>query len=181
MSDLIEPEKRRWRTPPTLFATFHAIYGFGLDAAAEDGAELCPPHITPAMDTLRTPWASVCERNRRGERVAWANFPSGSKSEGFAGTEAFTDRAIDQLSTLDGVVLLLPTAPDTRWWGACFEASVTVRLLPRIRFIDPDTGLVGESPPGAGYSVFTLWNGQRGRPHVVRCDVVGRVISGGVR
>lgn len=172
--------KRRWRTPRPLFDALHAVYGFGLDAAAEDGAELVPAHITPAMDTLRTPWAPLCERNARGEKVAWANFPWGPRSDDFPGTGAFTTRAIEQARTLDGVVLLLPTAPDTRWWRALFAESVTVRMLPRVAFIDPDTGLPAEAPPGAGCTVFTLWTRELGR-HVLLCDELGRLECGGAR
>ena len=53
------PAKRRWRTPPALFAAIDTRYGFGLDAAAEDGAGLCLAHITPDMDTLTMPWRTV--------------------------------------------------------------------------------------------------------------------------
>jgi phage N-6-adenine-methyltransferase len=172
--------KRRWRTPRPLFTALDAIYGFGLDAAAEHGAQLCAAYIPPAMDTLRTPWVSICERNADGERVAFFNPPWGPRGDDFPGTGAFTARAIEQARTLEGVVLLLPTAPDTRWWRALFAEAVTVRLLPRVAFIDPDTGTPAEAPPGAGCTVFTLWPGERGR-HVLLCDELGRTESGGVR
>lgn len=179
-SDTASARKRRWRTPRPLFDALDRVYGFGLDASAEPAAALCAAYITPEMDTLRTPWAPLCERNAAGERVVWANFPWGPRSEGFPGTGAFTARAIEQARTVDGVVLLLPTAPDTSWWRRLFEESVTVRLLPRIAYIDPDTGAPAEAPPGAGCTVFTLWPGERGR-HVVLCDRLGEIESGGVR
>lgn len=133
--------KRRWRTPSGIFATLNAVYGFGLDAAAEDGAELVPAHITPAMDTLRTPWAALCERNADGERVAWINPPWGPRGDGFPSTSAFTER---------------------------------------VAYIDPDTGLPAEAPPGAGCTGFTIWPGSQGRS-VVLCDELGNVTCGGVR
>jgi phage N-6-adenine-methyltransferase len=168
------PAKRRWRTPPALFAAVDARYSFGLDAAAEEGAGLCLAHITPEMNTLVTPWASMCLRNADGERWAYLNSPWGPPGNGFPGTRAFTRRALDQFRTLDGAVLLLPTAADTSWWRELFAASAEVRLLPRIAFIDPDTGRAAEAPPGDGCTLFELRARFRGERRVLLADELGR-------
>lgn len=190
--------KRRWRTPRLLFVTLDEELGFGLDAAAEHGANLCASYITPEMDCLVTPWAPLCARNCDGERIAFMNSPWGPKfekcapdcaktkkgggphvhhAESFPGTGAFVDRAIDQLPTLDGIVLLLATAPDTSWWRAAFAASPRVRLLPRVCFIDPDTGETLNAPPGAGVTVFETRPGFSGAPEVVLADENGVIVS----
>lgn len=168
------PAKRRWRTPYALFLETDLRHGFGLDAAAEEGAGLCLAHITPEMDTLVTPWASLCQPNADGERWAWLNPPWGPKSATFPGTGAFTRRALVQAPTLDGVVLLLATAPDTAWWRELFAAASEVRLLPRISFVDPDTGVAAEAPPGAGCTLFELRSRFRGERRVGIANELGR-------
>lgn len=169
------PAKRRWRTPLDLFAEQDARYGFGLDAAAEEGAALVLAHITPGMDTLRTPWRPQCLPNAEGQHVAWYNPPWGPRTALFPGTGAFTRRAIEQGRTLDGVVLLLPTAPDTTWWRELFAVASDVKLLPRVAFIDPDSGNPAKAPPGGGCTLFTLWTGYRGERRVMLADKLGRV------
>jgi phage N-6-adenine-methyltransferase len=166
--------KRRWRTPRPLFDAVNARYSFTLDAAAEDG-RLVASYITPEMDALVTPWADHCPANGWGERWAWFNPPWGARCAGFAGTLAFTRRAIVQRSVLTGVVCLLPTAVDTRWYRELFTAAAEVRLLPRVRFEHPDTGEIGESPPGCGMTLFELRAFHAGERRVLLADSLGRV------
>ena len=150
--------KRRWRTPAALFGTMQREFGLDFDATAEDG-RLCASHITPAQDALVIDW-------RRFGRRGWLNSPWGPPhtrcpanctrdhkrhfAADFAGTAAFVARAIDQVRWLEVVVMLLPTAPDTAHWRAAFRASVEVRLLPRVAFLDGDTLEEMTQPPGAG-------------------------------
>ena len=165
--------KRRWQTPRPLFDAVDARYLFTLDAAAEDG-RLVPSFITPEMDTLVAPWSLYCPTNALGERWAFANFPWGNRCADFPGTQAFTRRALHQRMTLTGAVLLLPTAPDTRWWRECFAAASDVRFLPRVPFEHPDTGKVGESPPGCGMTLFELRAHFAGERRVLLADGLGR-------
>lgn len=184
--------KRRWRTPPALFAAEHATYKFGLDAAAEPGANLCPSYFWPGFSCLTNRWAPYCLPNSRGERWAWANFPWGPRftacpascsrdhvhyRESFPGTEAFVSRALDQAPTLTGVELLLPTAADTRWWRRLFVRAALVKLLPRVAYIDPDTGRPAEAPPGGGCTLFVLDNRATGPRRVVLADELGRELA----
>jgi phage N-6-adenine-methyltransferase len=166
--------KRRWRTPRPLFDAVNARYSFGLDAAAEDG-RLVPSFITPEMDTLAAPWALYCPSNGWGETWAFLNPPWGNRCADFAGTQAFTRRALSQRSTLTGVVLLCPSAPDTCWWRECFSAASDVRFLPRIRFEHPDTGAIGDSPPGCGMTLFELRAHSTTERRVSLADGLGRV------
>ena len=78
------------------------------------------------------------------------------------------------LRTLDGAVLLLPTAADTSWWRELFAASAEVRILPRIAFIDPDTGEAAKAPPGSGCTLFELRARFRGERRVLLADELGR-------
>ena len=173
--------KLRWCTPPGLYGFENQrVGGFGLDAAAEPTTALCESYLSPArFDCLTTPWAARCQRNRHGKLWAWFNPPWGPRHtacpfgcaskvcikrgwhhlDTFVGTGAFTRRAIVQAETLTGVVVLVPTAPDTSWWRELFTASTDVRLLPRIAFCDADTGIAAASPPGGGCTLFELRHG----------------------
>lgn len=178
--------KRRWRTPPTLFRTLHALHGYDFDACAE-APNLLSTHITPAANCLTALWG------RYGRR-AWFNPAWGPKfdacapdcakdhvhhAEASPGTAAFVERALSQAPTLDLVTMLLPTAPDTAWWRAAFRASPEVLLLPRVSFVDPDTGIPAPAPPGAGCTIFHLraWTDPDEERWVRLADVNGRVIA----
>lgn len=99
----------------------------------------------------------------------------------FAGTAAFVEAAIrnTRCDSQLGCVMLVPTAPDTRWWGAAFDVALQVRLCPRMAFIHPDTGKVGAAPPGSGVTLFVLGASMHTFFHerVVRADVTGKVLS----
>ncbi len=196
--------KRRWRTPPGTFHQLNGEFHFGLDAAAEPGAQLCPVYIAAsaddqvchhppaALDCLTTDWTEVCPTLPDGQPGwAWFNCPWGPvyhqcpagcrkkhahHPDSFPGTGAFVDAAIRNAARGLGVVLLVPTAPDTTWCRAAFRASVQVRLTPRISFIDPETGEPAPAPPGCGCTLFVM----RGRPlvpaSVVLAAVTGRVL-----
>lgn len=168
--------KLRWCTPLSLFRAVHARYGFMLDAAAEPASALCPRYLSAAgRDCLVAPWALYCLPNWAGERWAWCNPPWGPRSPSFPGTRAYTRRALEQAETLTGVVLLLPTAPDTIWWRELFEAASDVRLLPRIAFYDADTGVRAASPPGGGCTLFELRSSRSART-VALADALGNVL-----
>ena len=197
--------KRRWRTPPGTFGQLDGEFRFGLDAAAEPGANLCESYIAPpgelafdtrgvvvAQDCLATDWTAVCPRDAHGQPGwAWDNPPWGPTyhqcpddcakehahhPDSFPGTGAFVGAAIRNAERGLGVVVLVPTAPDTSWWRAAFRASVQVRLTPRIAFVDPETGRPAPAPPGSGCTLFVM----RGRPlvpaSVVLADETGRVL-----
>lgn len=160
------PRKLRWRTPLDLFRQVQAREALDFDAAAEDD-RLLPRWISPAQDCLVTPWADFGRR-------AWFQPPWGPRSAAFRGTGVYVDRATGMADTLDVVVMLVPTAPDTSWWRRAFCRSDEVRLLRRVPFVDPDTGEVGKAPPGAGVTLFRLPGIRPCRPpHVLVCDAQG--------
>lgn len=203
--------KRRWRTPPAFFQAMAEEHNFILDAAAEPGAQLVRRYIAPptarldhlaadqlpvGVDCLVTPWA-----RQRTDRWSWFNSPWGPAfsqcppdctkaeknpkhvhhTESFPGTEAFMRAAIRN-SALMRVLVLVSTCPDTAWWRAAFRASFKVRLLPRVSFLDPDTGEEMGAPPGAGVTLFSMdahneWLPLPSfRPRVVLADKFGRIV-----
>lgn len=178
---------------------------FVLDAAAEHGAPVCPRHITPEQNCLTTNWAQAagippdarfppCASlwGYRALRWVWFNPPWGAPytacapncrkrhehhADSFPGTATFVDAAIRNVDAAPvlACMMLVPTAPDTAWWRAAFARSVEVRLLPRVAFVDPETGETGDIPPGAGVTLFFLADPifGEGEPRAYLADVRG--------
>lgn len=204
-SATMSPRKHRWRTPPDLIAARACeVGGFALDAAAEHGAQVCEKHIPPEQDCLVADWAQSAGvrldatsalaplYGYRALRWAWFNPPWGAPytrcterctkehvhhAESFPGTAAFVEAAIRNVQAAPQLacMMLVPTAPDTAWWRAAFIASVEIRLLPRVAFVDPDTGEIGDIPPGAGVTLFFLADALfgEGEPRGYLADVLG--------
>lgn len=174
--------KRRWRTPPDVFAYLSTERTYDLDAAAEANSALCPRYIG-APDALHGPehGPQMVARNcLTGGWIAhsvWFNPPWGASTVDFPGTGAFIDVAIKEARRGQEVTILVSTAPDTTWWRAAFRASYEVRLTPRLAFLDPDTGVPAQAPPGAGCTLFFLRGVQTRRPTVQLADKVGRTIG----
>jgi DNA (cytosine-5)-methyltransferase 1 len=179
--------KYQWRTDPALFASLDAEFGFDFDAAANDGWLLggLRPFISPEEDALVTPWAT------KGSR-AWFNPPWGGKVArcapscrrdhvhrdfSFRGTGAFISRAIEQVSHLSLVVMLVPTAPDTTWYRRAAAHAHEVRQMPRIRFWHPETMRPGASPPGAGITAFVLKPLIPEQHTILLCDALGKPVA----
>lgn len=172
--------KRRWRTSPRLIASLRAeVRGFALDAAAEPGAAVCPVWLGPggvAEDCLRVRWRDF---TFGGSGVVWFNPPWGSRlvpDDGppIPGTADFVAAAVRNARQGPVVLMLVPTAPDTEWWRSAYRAADEVRLLPRVRFVDPDTGEVGDSPPGGGVTLFRLTPWATTQPRTLIADHLGR-------
>lgn len=127
------------------------------------------------FDCLNLRWRSLVPRE--GGRI-WANFPWGQPlaavkacapncrkrhehittgRPAVPGTANYVKKALSEaLDPALRIVLLLPTAPDTSWWRMAFWRSAEVRLLPRVRFLHPDTGVPMDAPPGCGVTLFFL-------------------------
>jgi phage N-6-adenine-methyltransferase len=178
--------KRRWRTPRDLFDSLAMEFPFGLDAAAEPGANLCERYIAPpgelrfggrglamAQDCLTTDWSTVCPPREDGTPGwAFANFPWGARytacrpgcrkdhvhhADSFPGTGAFVDAALVNAARGLGVVLLLPTDVTSSWWKRAWRGSQQTRITDkRIAFLDPDTGRAMGQPPAGGCSIFVM-------------------------
>ena len=160
-----EPEKRRWRTPPWLFAALDSEFRFDLDACADADNTLCRYYLSASDDALDVMWhasfASIREDiiGRGGViRTAWVNPPWGRVGKGFAGTGAFVDRAWEVSRRGLTVVVLVESATDTAWWKRAATRADEVRIAGRIAFARPD-GTPGPQPPG-GVTLFVF------RPHV---------------
>lgn len=172
---------------------------FDLDASAE-GPTVAPMFIAPpgsalwdatAFDCLTVDWRRLL--HHRGGDV-WFNPPWGaelvpckrSKKTGaylcrpepghvhrdtpVPGTMAYVERAIEMCSPKLRVWMLVPNAPDTRWWRTAFSRAAEVRHLPRVSFLDPDTGEALTAPPGTGVTLFLL-GPVREDPRQPRCKL----------
>lgn len=127
------------------------------------------------VDCLNMRWRSLLPRE--GGRI-WFNCPWGANLAAVApcppacrrkhdhvvvgrqaipGTLEYVKKALKEAEDPGcQIVMLLPTAPDTKWWRLAYERSKEVRLLPRVEFLHPDTGVPMGAPPGCGVTLFFL-------------------------
>lgn len=74
-----------------------------------------------------------------------------------AGIADFARKCAEERNYANVIVGVLPAATDTQWWHDFIAPHASVFFLRgRVRFIDPDTGLPGGSPPG-GTAIAIWW------------------------
>ena len=149
-----------WRTPPELFATLDAEFGFGLDAAADASNYLCDRYYTEADNALVQPW----------DGVAWCNPPYGQA------LPAFVRRAFSEVESgrCPLAVLLIPARTDTAVWHECVMRATTIGLIRgRLRFGLPDGTPTGPAPFPSAIVLFERH--YLGMREFVSCDTSGRV------
>ena len=150
-----------WRTPPSLFEALNRRYEFDYDAFAShenalrerystvDGtfgfsyaAEGQYPQKLSALNGLDYPWLGL--------RV-YMNSPY---SRGLI--EQCIEKAWSERNNAAIIVALIPAATETRWFQEWILPYCHIDFLrPRVRFIDPETGKPGGSPPsGSVIAVF---------------------------
>jgi hypothetical protein len=154
-----------WRTPLDVFDRLNRIWQFDYDAFASHENALCKtystiegtfrregfnlPSWTPgwdqidSLDGLRQDW----DRRR-----VYMNPPYGRGI-----LEEAMRKAASEANNAAVIVALVPANTDTRWWHEYVKPYATTYLLRgRIKFIDPDTGEAGGSPPGGSAIVVYL-------------------------
>jgi len=116
-----------WQTPVALYTYLDSIYGFQVDAAANESNHLSPfwygPGSSYNTDALDVPkWFSP----------AWCNPPYGK------GIEKWLEEFHAQQLSGGTVVALVPARTGTRWWqkGIVPYADI-IFLSGRVRFVDP--------------------------------------------
>lgn len=94
-------DKQTWETPQDFFDKLDSIYGFTLDACAEDKTAKVLNYFTIEDDALTQDWKGV----------VWCNPPYGREQI------KFINKAIEE-SRKHGstIVLLIPARPDTKVW-----------------------------------------------------------------
>lgn len=120
------------------------------------------------------PWGAdlaACKRSKKtGAYLCRPELSHVHRDAPVPGTLAYVERAIEMCSPKLRVWLLVPNAPDTRWWRAAFARAAEVRHLPRVSFLDPDTGEALTAPPGTGVTLFVL-GPPREDPRQPRCKL----------
>jgi len=118
-----------WRTPPDLFAAWHARFRFTVDAAASDDM-LFPRWWGEADDALTLSWA--------GERV-YCNPPYGPHLGDWIRKAAEREAVI--------AVLLIPVRSDTAWWHEAVWPCAEIEFLRgRVGFAGMDPGQRTRAP-----------------------------------
>lgn len=94
-------DKHTWETPQDFFDKLNAVYGFTLDACAEDDTAKVSNYFTIEDDALTQDWKGV----------VWCNPPYGKEQV------KFINKALHESKKHDStVVLLIPARPDTKVW-----------------------------------------------------------------
>lgn len=144
--------KPDWQTPPSLFKALNRTFRFDYDAFASHENALCLTYSTEegtyrkgggvemlteidSLDGLRQDWDS---------RRVFMNPPY---RRGFL--EQALMKAVVSQQDAALIAALIPASTDTTWWHRWVKPYAEVHFIPRrVRFIDPATGLPGQSPPG---------------------------------
>lgn len=144
-----------WRTPPELFGSLDAVFGFGLDCASAGDDALCDTYITPELDALKVSWRDRCPPGQ----AAFVNPPYSPLGGGLL---AWVEKAIAERDAGLPVVMLIPPDPSTRYHQLVREEAVEERCSKRrLSFLHPDTGLPKAGNRGASMVVPFL-PGHRG-------------------
>ena len=94
-------DKHTWETPQDFFDKLNAVYGFTLDACAEDETAKVSNYFTVEDDALTQDWKGI----------VWCNPPYGKEQV------EFIKKALNESKKHDStVVLLIPARPDTKVW-----------------------------------------------------------------
>ena len=134
-------KKWDWETPPDKFKTWDRIFGFTLDAAANERNTKCPAFISEKMDAFKTPWAT--------EGRWWLNCPWGKAYKKATGLTIYDwmARALQQFRAGNEGVAIVSARTETRWFqDNCVPAPYRCFLNKRVAFVDPLTGKVADQP-----------------------------------
>lgn len=148
-----------WKTPPSLFQTLNAEFGFTVDVCASDWNHQCPKYWTVDTDGLAQEWEGVC----------WCNPPfDASKGK-------WTEKAwISAQRGCTAVVLLAVNATeDTEWWHRYATRSSEIRYVRgRPEFIGVDGARVAMR-----CVLLVMRPGCKGPPLVSSVDKHGRAYA----
>jgi DNA (cytosine-5)-methyltransferase 1 len=145
-----------WRTPPELYASIDAEFGFTVDAAASDDNHLAPSWLTAKDDALQLDWIDYAAVENV-PAIFWCN-PPYSQSGGPLAT--WTRKCWEESQEGAVVVMLVPADMSARRMHFAMRHADEVRFYDaRVQFIHPATGQrVPGNPWASALIVF--------RPHV---------------
>ena len=151
-----------WQTPPELYAALHRRYAFDYDPFASHDNALTQStrwsgaRRRDAYSTVDGSWARAPGKgphklsDEDGLSSYWAHrrvFMNPPYSRGVIG--AAVEKAHSERNNAEIIVALIPASTDTEWFQQfVLPVCDIVWLSPRVRFINPETGKPGDSPPG---------------------------------
>lgn len=114
LAPLFSSAKEDWETPDELFSTWHRIYNFTLDAAANEVNHKVPRWLGPGSslgtNALSLYWGP-------GERV-WINPPYQKKTKGVPDVGDWVRKGWEESQRGNLVVMLVAARTDTKWFHA---------------------------------------------------------------
>jgi phage N-6-adenine-methyltransferase len=147
-----------WRTPPELFTRLNARFQFDYDAFASHENALCRQYSTMNGTFWRNEDGSWWEGSSDdglafdwSERRVWMNPPYSRDL-----IAKCVRKAVDERNKAQIIVALIPASTETMWFQQLVLPHCHIEWLPRrVRFIDPETGEPGQSPPsGSVIAIF---------------------------
>jgi phage N-6-adenine-methyltransferase len=146
-----------WRTPPELFAWLNRRFQFNTDVFASHENALCDYYSTAAGSFMKTNGDPICVSLANGLEMGWENarvFMNPPYSRGLI--EQCIEKAYNERNNAAIIVALIPASTETQWFQKFILPHCHIEWLPRrVRFIDPETGEPGQSPPsGSVIAIF---------------------------
>ena len=149
-----------WQTPPELFEWLNRRFEFNYDAFASHENALCDFYST--VDATYDRDLSVFGEGGRwteedGLAHSWAGlrvFMNPPYSRGLI--EQCIEKAYNERNNAQIIVALIPASTETQWFQKFILPHCHIEFLPRrVRFINPETGQPGQSPPsGSAVAIF---------------------------
>lgn len=152
-----------WQTPPELFAWLNRRFQFDYDAFASRANHLC--YLYSSIDGTFDQRPSLARLGRSPLLVS----PSDGLAYPWTDRRVFMNppysrdliakcvrKAVDERNNAQIIVALLPASTETMWFQQLVFPYCHIEWLPRrVRFIDPQTGQPGQSPPsGSVIAIF---------------------------
>lgn len=124
-----------WRTPPEVFNTLNAEFGFVADMACDEDNKLCDIGFTEENNSLSFSWAErVWEMCTQGNpRYVWCNPP-------YSNPMPWVRKALESQRDGLGVVMLLNQDTSVGWYAEALKGVSDIRHI------------IGDKKPGGGYS-----------------------------
>lgn len=124
---LFSSDRPDWETPPELFAHWHRIFSFTVDACAYPHNAKLPNFWTEQDDGLAQDWT---------QHRVWMNPPYGRP------IGKWVQKAAESAEAGAVVVALLPVRTDSRWWQTWVapKANYIWYHPGRVRFVGAESG-----------------------------------------